>query len=313
MSSHVINNNVDDNSIIINLEANGLEINLELLADSTQAQLWLTPKSFSIQGESVFIHPILKKSFYYLNAERIGPRIQQVMNHSNFPSAGWKGEDTAQLLNLESGYWKVSEKRMFGSIKSSYLKDQINGWLEFIMPGVKVKVKSDPDSLITQILLENAFTVNEPNLATNLGFGISYLLPILANGLVADKGSYFIVENPEAHLHPSAQSRVGQFLAKVAADGVKVVIETHSDHIINGIQIAAASNVIDSESVTINYFGHNDSIPQPLIEKISINNKGELSEWPAGFFDQSQVDFLQLMRLRGKNIESVSKANIKHE
>ena len=107
-----------------------------------------------------------------------------------------------------------------------------------------------------------------------------------------------IVENPEAHLHPSAQSKIGRFLAMVANSGVNVIVETHSDHFVNGIQIATALKEIDKDLVTINYFSQEEYSEQPNVESITINEKGELSNWPKGFFDQTQVDFAELFKIR---------------
>ena len=120
-----------------------------------------------------------------------------------------------------------------------------------------------------------------------------------------------IVENPEAHLHPSAQSKIGQFLAVIALSGVNVIVETHSDHVINGIQIATARRTISKEYVTINFFskGENQQAEnqtknrQPIITEITINEKGELSRWPKGFFDQTQIDYVKLLDLRRRNDE----------
>ena len=109
------------------------------------------------------------------------------------------------------------------------------------------------------------------------------------------------MENPEAHLHPSAQSKIGRFLAKVANSGVNVIIETHSDHIINGVQIAVAEKEIKNTNVTVNFFSQFEDKTQPDVNSISIKEKGELTEWPKGFFDQSQIDYSHLIRLK-KNV-----------
>ncbi len=178
---------------------------------------------------------------------------------------------------------------------------QVNKWLDFIIPGVKVKAITNSQTLSSQITLENQYTVSEPTLATNLGFGISYLLPIIATGLIAEKDSYFIVENPEAHLHPSAQSKVGRFLSIIANSGVNVIIETHSDHVINGIQIATAKGEILNNNITINYFNNEDRGLQPDVSPITLSPNGELSAWPKGFFDQTQIDFSELLKAR-KNV-----------
>jgi predicted ATPase len=166
------------------------------------------------------------------------------------------------------------------------------------MPGVSVTASYDINTLSAQIKISNNYTIGESTIATNIGFGISYVLPIIVSGLIAKKGSYLVIENPEAHLHPSAQSNVGRFLSVIAKSGVKVIVETHSDHFVNGIQIAAALNEISNDEVTINFFSHEKVDNQPKLESISINQKGELSLWPKGFFDQTQIDFAQLFKIR---------------
>lgn len=295
-SSFVLNKNYNGNILSLGLTNENGQLIVDYEADNRQSKLWLTPHEVHSKGKTDF--PILLHQFYYLNAERLGPRVSQSMQFSDFPNAGWQGENTAQLLDLESGYFKIENERRFQKSESNFLKDQVNNWLDFLMKGVRVKVESSPNSLTAQILLENHFTVSDPTLSTNIGFGISYVLPIIVTGLIARKGSLFIVENPEAHLHPSAQSRIGRFLAKIASAGVKVIIETHSDHIINGIQIAIAERAIESSLVVINFFSCNDEQTQPDINTIGIKNNGELTEWPKGFFDQTQVDFAHLFNLR---------------
>lgn len=167
-------------------------------------------------------------------------RASQGVQYSAFRNAGFQGEYVAQLISETNYSYEVEEQRRHPETKSPRLEQQVNAWLEDLMPGVNITARFNVETMTAQIQVENHFTKGDPTTAPNIGFGISYVLPIIATGLIAEKGSYMIVENPEAHLHPSAQSKVGQFLAMVASNGVNVVLETHSDHVINGIQIAAA-------------------------------------------------------------------------
>ena len=130
------------------------------------------------------------------------------------------------------------------------------------------------------------------------GFGISYLLPVIVTGLLAEPGSMLIVENPEAHLHPGGQSRIGQFLAQIAFAGVKVVVETHSEHVLNGMRVYSLKNKIAPERICINYFSINDRIPG--IERIPLNDRMDILKWPEGFFDQEEKDLAELRMLRRK-------------
>jgi predicted ATPase len=298
-SSFVLNKYSPNDTITLGLFNETENITVQYKVDNRDAKLYLTPMEPNRTGTTDF--PIFMQEFYYLNAERMGPRINQQLQFFDYPNAGWQGETTAQLIGLEGGYFRIDDDRRFANTQVNYLIDQMNHWLDFIMQGVKIKVETSPNNLTAQILIENQFTVSDPTLSTNLGFGISYILPIIATGLIAKKGTYFIVENPEAHLHPSAQSKIGRFLAMVANAGVNVIVETHSDHLINGIQIAVAEKRIEPKFVTINFFQQKKEMSQPEVTPIRILEKGELTDWPKGFFDQSQLDYSHLIQLR-KNV-----------
>ncbi|MDR3128992.1 MAG: DUF3696 domain-containing protein [Tannerellaceae bacterium] len=260
-------------------------------------EISLTPIEVENDWES---SKLFAREFYYLNAERLGPRIKQDIKFYGFPATGFQGELTAQLLGDASFNYsfKVDEKRRFWEESSPRLLQQVNAWLDFLMPGVSVSASYSVDTLSAQILLSNSLTRSFPVIAPNIGFGISYVLPILVTGLIAKEGCFMIVENPEAHLHPSAQSKIGQFLSTVANAGVRVIIETHSDYVINGIQISSAKREIQPENVIINFFNQAEISNQPDLKTISINEKGELSSWPKGFFDQTQVAFSELLKIR---------------
>lgn len=241
---------------------------------------------------------LFAQEFFYLNAERIGPRISQGVKFYDYPNVGWQGEFAAQILGDTefTQTFVVDENRRAVETESPRIEQQTKAWMNFVLPGFDINADYKEELLSAQIRVDSSFTRGNPVLATNVGFGISYVLPIVVTGLLAPKGCFMIVENPEAHLHPSAQSRIGRFLATIAKAGVNVIVETHSDHVINGIQIAAVKNEINSSLVTINYFRPKEQ--QPECVSISLNEKGELSEWPEGFFDQTQIDFAQLIKLR---------------
>jgi len=297
-----------DSSSISNRSSDGIFSKLSLQNEFGQfhvtyeiepLKLWLAP--VSVEGSKHLKDSgIFFQQFYYLNAERIGPRISQPIQFYDFPNTGFQGQFVAQLIgDTEFSYtYKVPSSRRFKGINSPRLEQQVNAWLDFLMPGVSISAKYDTQTGSAQIRVENHFTKGSSIIATNIGFGISYVLPILVTGLIAEKGSFMVVENPEAHLHPSAQSRIGTFLSIIATSGVKVIVETHSDHVLNGIQLSVASRPEMADDVTINYFSNNPHIDQPEIVSISLNEKGELNLWPEGFFDQSQRDYASLLRVR---------------
>jgi predicted ATPase len=232
-----------------------------------------------------------QKEFYYVSAERIGPRISQPLASMEFLSVGTKGERTAQVIATKGGLTKVDNNRIFQSSRNPNLDAQVNEWLSYIFPGVKISANIENSLLRASIKVSNTYSKSVH--APNMGFGVSFVLPIIVDGLVAKKGSFFIIENPEAHLHPAAQTAIGYFLATVAHAGVNVIVETHSDHVIDGIQLFVVRNKEWHGHVTINNYGLNTDSDEPLITPITLDENGDYSEWPDGFMDQTQKNYIE--------------------
>lgn len=298
-SSSIINRVRNEEKCTIGIEESKEQFRVQYSIGSSQ--LWLEPTTVE-GGVTLNNCGIFKQQFYYLNAERVGPRISQAIQFYDYPNTGYQGEFVAQLLgDTEFSYsFKVDDKRKFEELQTPRLEQQLNAWLDYIIPGVSISAKYDTETGSAQIRMENEYTKGDSILSTNIGFGISYVLPIIVTGLIAENDSYMVIENPEAHLHPSAQSKIGRFLASVASAGINVIIETHSEHVLNGVQIAAAKSVIPADLVNINFFEQKIGSIQPDVVPVSLNELGELSRWPNGFFDQSQIDFAELHEARKK-------------
>ena len=108
------------------------------------------------------------------------------------------------------------------------------------------------------------------------------------------------MENPEAHLHAKAQSNMGYFLARMAAAGVRVIIETHSEHVVNGIRrmIVEGKTEMSHEDMTIYFFQNKQGIKG--IMEITMDEYGNLSDFPEDFFDQVRQDMFKLMEFGRK-------------
>ena len=111
---------------------------------------------------------------------------------------------------------------------------------------------------------------------------------------MAEPSTMLIVENPEAHLHPAGQSRVGEFLALVAAAGVQVVLETHSDHVLNGVRKSVRRKIIGNNDVHIHFFARGSELGSNIVTKPQISVDGGIDTWPEGFFDQFERDLEEL-------------------
>lgn len=234
--------------------------------------------------------------FQYLGAERLGPRI--VQSSAALPrerlQVGWQGQYTAQVIEKLGG--QIVEKgRLFPSDKENppLLKAQTEQWLSAIVRPVQIDTSTFPETGVASI----AFRVpgGEFVRPTNMGFGVTYVLPIVVAALTAASGGLLIVENPEAHLHPAGQSAIGMFLARMASAGVQIVLETHSDHVLNGIRRAIGEEqILSSEGGIVHFFEDSDAPAQPLV----FTPSGGFSNWPPGFFDQYQLDVARLNRVR---------------
>ncbi len=293
LASEVMNRSAleAENKIFYQMKANNGSVRIGFtLPDEETYSLRLN--NISLEGEWPAELSINNFHFYYLNAERIGPRIRHEVEDQKYPHTGWQGEFAIQLI----GSYKtrpIPKNRCFDSDQARGLLEQSRLWLDFIAPGTTI----NDANLIGGI--KSAEVTLSGSRPTNIGFGISYVLPIIVNGLIASEGAMLIVENPEAHLHPAGQSRIGQFLATIAASGVQVVVETHSEHVLNGIRIATVKDVLKNRDVVVNYI-HKNTDNQVVASTIQLNDAGDLTSYPKGFFDQEQRDIAEIIRERRK-------------
>lgn len=235
---------------------------------------------------------------FFLNAERVGPRIVSPLERVQSFSVGNKGENTSYIINEIDKIQKLDKALIIPKDLKISAIDRFSAnceeWLDTIIPGTGFKCEVDKEKSIAIIKFENQ---GDFYLPTATGFGITYVLPIIVQALVASmiKDSLLIVENPEAHLHPYSQSMIGKFLTLVAGNGVQVLIETHSEHVIDGCRIQASKMQI-CENAKVIFFEKRDK--ESTHRDIGIQPTGELEEWPKGFFDQKQIDLRELLEMR---------------
>ncbi len=135
----------------------------------------------------------------------------------------------------------------------------------------------------------------------DVGFGISQVLPVLVQCLYAPPGSIILMEQPEIHLHPSAQSALADVMIQVVKsreDGsdrnVQLIIETHSEHFLRRLQRRIAEDVIDQEQVSA-YFANIGKTPTTL-EPLVIDTLGNIRNWPENFFGDEMGDITKQAR-----------------
>jgi predicted ATPase len=245
----------------------------------------------------------LGPGFTYLTAERLGPRDVLTSSAAAASSlgVGVRGEYTAQVLAASERLevrleLQHPETHSRGSVIT--LGKQLEMWTTDIIRPIEVQAEWFPNSVSTTLRFKAPGVRTDWMKPSNVGFGLSYGLPVILAALVAPVGGLFLIENPEAHLHPAGQSRLGAFLARLAGSGVQVVVETHSDHVINGMRAAVASDrTVDADDVVLLFLSDPDREGGP-VEVIHVTPRGGLDYWPAGFFDQSEVDLARITRVR---------------
>lgn len=244
------------------------------------------------------------KEFHYLSCHRVGVKDIYDKNMPNEKDFGIDGEYTlAYLLNNESV--NIDEKLQVrdGDITNSML-DQVNYWLNYII-GTTISISD----IKKTNYLQAKYTNNPANISqetmycrpVNVGSGISYLISIIISCLGTESGAILLIENPEIHLHPKAQSRLCDFLWFVSKTGRQLFVETHSDHIFNGLRVAVANGSIDSEELTVNFFALNEAYEtqcNPIVfgkygKIIGINEDMCLDD----LFDQFDIDLDRMLGL----------------
>ena len=179
------------------------------------------------------------------------------------------------------------------------LRHQVNAWAADLFPGIEFNALPVSGTSLMRLEIKSGPTSGWTRPA-NVGYGISYAFPTLVAGLTAQEGCTLIIDSPEAHLHPRGQARMGAFLAQMASAGVQILLETHSDHVMDGVRIAIRDGILRPENAAFHYFTRDDITTN--ITTPQIDGDGRLSEWPEGFFDQHRRNMALLVRPKTKKL-----------
>lgn len=226
----------------------------------------------------------------HLGAERLGPReVYRLTNESWHDQVGMLGERAPGAL------WWFGDSSVPPALcqpgNPPTLLAQTGAWLERFFPGVAIK--TDRVGNVNAITL--AFRTNnesEFHRPQHVGYGITQVLPIIV-ACLRSSGRALIVENPEVHLHPAGQAAIGAFLARTASAGGTVIVETHSDHVLNGVRRMVHDRVLAPDQVAIHFFRERSAAERSRIAQVTsphVDVLGNIDEWPGGFFDQFDID-----------------------
>jgi predicted ATPase len=271
----------------------------------------LTKGSIKKSTHCISSHCILKEALFqkekcqFISAARLGPQLSYPKNDllvdafEQISEIEGKAEYVVHFLEKKRNQEVIPEICKTGF--ATDLFTQVTAWEREICYGVNLFIE---DKGLLGYELKYQLNSSEGKTdkfnAINIGFGLTYALPIIVAILAAQKGDILFIENPEAHLHPKGQAQLAELIALAAQVGIQIVIETHSDHIINGILIQCKkyeieNKGIDKNNVNLYSFNIQEGNVYSSVEDIKILEGGKIDKQPEGFFDQIQNDLKIIM------------------
>jgi predicted ATPase len=253
-----------------------------------------------LKGYSLF-----NRYFQYLSAARLAPRESypkddyEVEKNRQISIEKGQGELIAHFLHhYSNGKEAIEVNEALRNNHSSFkdLLSQTTAWEREISKNVNVKVidLGKGFEIKYNFDVDGGFPTNDFR-AENVGFGVTYTLPIIVAILAAQEDDLIIIENPEAHLHPYGQAKLTELMCRAAQAGIQIIVETHSDHIINGCLVACKKGTIKRENLKIWYFDRDETQHASRATEVEVLEGGRIVYPPQGFFDQISKDRKILM------------------
>jgi predicted ATPase len=259
------------------------------------------PKNTKIDGVLANIYLIFRinamqfKNIKYLTPLRVYPQPNYIIDNET-DSVGLSGEYTPHIMYKYSGrkilgFVPPKEEIIAGKEEKKCFEDLVNLWMEYLGLG-EYTLKQTSEMVKLNVADYNI---------SNVGFGVSQVLPILVSGLIERKDELLMLEQPEIHLHPAAQMAIADFLLSMAANQRGLIIETHSDHIINRV----VKRVLQDKSGQLNriikiYYVNGEEREKPITEIIIDPQKGIINA-PTQFFTQFGSESMMIAKCAMEN------------
>jgi predicted ATPase len=191
------------------------------------------------------------------------------------------------------------------------LKYVLDSWMFYLRTGEYTEADAEHDlheidvASMKDVLLEFKLKTfgGEAHALADSGFGYSQILPIVVRGLIARFGSTIVIEQPELHLNPAIQVRLAEFLASLVLAGKRLLIETHSEHIVNSLRVLSAEDPNGRLAPNCKIIYVDTESGKPQLKQLEIQPNGTIPEWPRQFFGEALSLSARLLRAQNKKNE----------
>ncbi|MCY4051134.1 MAG: DUF3696 domain-containing protein [Gammaproteobacteria bacterium] len=231
-------------------------------------------------------------SIYYLGPLREQPKREYQWAGSSPNDVGPRGERTIDAILAAR---RDGEKRNFGP-RTRYRDFEwiIARWLQVLglIQDFQVKEIADGSNLYRVYVKK---TKSSPEaLLTDVGFGVSQVLPVLVLLYYVPKGSTILMEQPEIHLHPAVQSELADVMVDVIKSrDIQIIVESHSEHFLRRLQLRVAENKkVSHKDIKLLYFAQNKG--KAIVSDLSLNQWGEIENWPREFFGNAMEEIAEI-------------------
>lgn len=243
---------------------------------------------------------LFTNNFQYISAFRLGPQrgyerdTDIVQYQRQISKINGQCEYAVHYLSFYGKRVHCLPQLLVGD--DDTLETQVQNWMQYISPRVNINIEPiGADFKLNYKFSREGQPMTEEMTAVNVGYGVTYVLPILVAILSAVPGSLILIENPEAHIHPRAQAELMKLIMKAVKAGIQIIIETHSDHIMNGALVSIAKESDNLKLVKSYYFERDDASHTSIPRMLNILNDGRILNPPKGFFDQIDIDMRTIM------------------
>lgn len=230
------------------------------------------------------------QTFDYLSTDRTQPKHTFDYSSKDIEnnSLGIHGQYTAHYLAEKMRQPLNIEALQHPNSKTSQLLENTYKWLSEISSNVSISASADASTQSVKLtyMYEYDGGTSSNYSSLNVGFGLTYVLPVIVLILKSKPGDLIIIENPESHLHPAGQSKIAELCAVAANNDVQIIVETHSDHFLNGLRVATKKKIITPEKSQLHYFEKPENSLETIVHSLNIDEEGRIDDWPEGFFDE---------------------------